>query len=166
MPNNVYNYEEAKAICKAYDSELATYDQIEDSYNKGANWCSYGWSEGQLALFPTQKSNYEKLQSIKGHENDCGRPGINGGYIDNKLVRFGANCFGPKPIMNENDKIYMDNLKYEPVTKENAYVNRKAEKYKNQINEIVVAPFNKDTWSLTQPMNNNNNETNENFSNY
>ena len=165
VPNNVYNYEEAKAICKAYDSELATYDQIEDSYNKGANWCSYGWSEGQLALFPTQKSNYEKLQSIKGHENDCGRPGINGGYIDNKLVRFGANCFGPKPIMNENDKIYMDNLKYEPVTKENAYVNRKAEKYKNQINEIVVAPFNKDTWSLTQPMNNNN-ETNENFSNY
>ena len=73
VPNNIYNYEEAKAICKAYDSELATYDQIEDAYNKGANWCSYGWSEGQLALFPTQKNVYDDLQKNKGHENDCGQ---------------------------------------------------------------------------------------------
>ena len=55
MSRQQYNYEEAKAICKAYDSELATYDQIEDAYNKGANWCSYGWSEGQLALFLLKK---------------------------------------------------------------------------------------------------------------
>tara|TARA_B100000963_G_C22632257_1_gene675565 strand:+ start:903 stop:1778 length:876 start_codon:yes stop_codon:yes gene_type:complete len=149
VPNNVYNYEQAKAICNAYDSELATYDQIEDAYNKGANWCSYGWSEGQLALFPTQKSKYDELQKNKGHENDCGRPGVNGGYIDNKLVRFGVNCFGPKPILNDNDKIYMDNLKYQPVTAESQYVKRKTEKYKQQIDQIVVAPFNKDTWSLT-----------------
>lgn len=154
VPNNIYNYEEAKAICKAYDSELATYDQIEDAYNKGANWCSYGWSEGQLALFPTQKNVYDDLQKNKGHENDCGRPGVNGGFIDNKLVRFGVNCFGPKPVLNENDKIYMDNLKYEPVTKESVYVDRKSEKYKQQLDEIVVAPFNKDTWSLTHPIEN------------
>ena len=62
-----------------------------------------------------------------------GSPGVNGGFIDNKLVRFGVNCFGPKPILNENDKIYMDNLKYEPVTKESAYVDRKSEKYKATI---------------------------------
>ena len=55
VPNNIYNYEEAKAICKAYDSELATYDQIEDAYNKGANWCSYGWSEGQLSFISQHK---------------------------------------------------------------------------------------------------------------
>tara|TARA_Y100001970_G_C14200823_1_gene840992 strand:+ start:1074 stop:1964 length:891 start_codon:yes stop_codon:yes gene_type:complete len=153
VPNNVYNFEQAKAICKAYDSELATYNQIEDAYNKGANWCSYGWSEGQLALFPTQKSTFDELQDNKGHENDCGRPGINGGYIDNKLVRFGVNCFGPKPILNENDKIYMDNLKYQPLTKENVYVKNKSEMYKQQLNNIVVAPFNNDTWSLSQPIN-------------
>lgn len=155
VPNNVYNYEQAKAICKAYDSKLATYDEIEDAYNKGANWCSYGWSEGQLALFPTQKSTYKKLQDMKGHENDCGRPGINGGFINNKLVKFGANCFGPKPLMNENDQIYMDNLKYKPVTKESTYVDKNAEKYKDQLDEIVVAPFNKDKWSLSQPLSSN-----------
>lgn len=147
IPNNIYNYEEAKALCQAYDSELATYDQIENAYENGANWCSYGWSEKQLALFPTQKSTYDKLQEIEGHENDCGRPGINGGFIDNKLVRFGVNCFGPKPLLNENDQIYMDNLKYQPITKETIYVNKKSNKYKQQIDRIVVAPFNNDTWS-------------------
>lgn len=150
IPNNVYNYEQAKALCKAYDSKLATYDQIEDAYRKGANWCSYGWSEDQLALFPTSKKSYEKLQEIEGHENDCGRPGVNGGFIDNKLVRFGVNCFGPKPILNENDKIYMENLKYQPVTKESIYVNNKSEQYKKYLDKIVVAPFNKDTWTLSK----------------
>ena len=150
IPNNVYNYEQAKALCKAYDSKLATYDQIEDAYRKGANWCSYGWSEDQLALFPTSKKSYEKLQEIEGHENDCGRPGVNGGFIDNKLVRFGVNCFGPKPILNENDKIYMENLKYQPITKESIYVNKKSEQYKKYLDKIVVAPFNKDTWTLSK----------------
>ena len=150
IPNNIYNYEEAKALCQAYDSELATYDQIENAYENGANWCSYGWSEKQLALFPTQKSTYDKLQEIEGHENDCGRPGINGGFIDNKLVRFGVNCFGPKPLLNENDQIYMDNLKYQPITKESIYVDKKSNKYKQQLDKIVVAPFNNDTWSNTK----------------
>ena len=36
-----------------------------------------------MALFPTQYEHWEHLQKIKGHENDCGRPGVNGGYIDN-----------------------------------------------------------------------------------
>ena len=36
-------------------------------------------------------------KNSKGHENDCGRPGINGGYIDNHNVKFGINCYGHKP---------------------------------------------------------------------
>ena len=55
IPENNYNYQEAKEICKAYNSKLATYDQIEDAYNDGADWCKYGWSAKQMALFPTQK---------------------------------------------------------------------------------------------------------------
>ena len=31
---------------------------------------------------------------------------------------------------------------------------KKSEKYKQQLDEIVVAPFNKDTWSLTHPIEN------------
>ena len=55
VPGNKYTYKQAQAVCKAFDSELATYSQIEDAYNNGGEWCSYGWSADQMALFPTQK---------------------------------------------------------------------------------------------------------------
>jgi hypothetical protein len=125
IANNKYTYEDAQAICKAYDSTLATYDQIENAYNNGAEWCNYGWSAGQMILFPTQKKTWEKLQKVDenrgcaavagqqtpttpSHKNDCGRPGINGGYIANPYVRFGVNCFGKKPAATDADKVRMN----------------------------------------------------------
>ena len=125
IANNRYTYEDAQAICKAYDSTLATYDQIENAYNNGAEWCNYGWSAGQMILFPTQKKTLEKLQKVDenrgcaavagqqtpstpSHKNDCGRPGINGGYIANPYVRFGVNCFGKKPAATDADKVRMN----------------------------------------------------------
>ena len=94
IPGNNYTYEDAKAICKAYGNRLADYKEVDKALDDGADWCSYGWSQNQMALFPTQQKKWYKLQKIKGHENDCGRPGINGGYIDNPNVRFGVNCYG------------------------------------------------------------------------
>ena len=55
IPDNVYTYNDAKALCKAYNGDIATYDQIKDAHDQGGEWCSYGWSKDQLALFPTQK---------------------------------------------------------------------------------------------------------------
>jgi Extracellular link domain len=103
IANNLYTYDEAQAICETYGARLATYDEIEDSYNNGGEWCNYGWSDGQLALFPTQKNTWNQLQLTKTHKNDCGRPGINGGYIDNPYVQFGVNCYGVKPTPGPND---------------------------------------------------------------
>ena len=145
IPNNIYTYEEGKALCKAYDSKLATYDQIENAYKKGANWCSYGWSSDQMAFFPTQKSVYNNLQKQKGHEHDCGRPGINGGFIANPNVKFGVNCYGKKPKFNKNDKAYMNSLKTKST---NPAENAMSNAYKNKLDKIVVAPFNTNKWSL------------------
>jgi hypothetical protein len=120
VSNNLYTYEDAQAICKAYDSTLATYDQVEKAYNNGGEWCNYGWSAGQMILFPTQKATWEKLQkvdenkgcaskaTIPSHKNDCGRPGVNGGYIANPYARFGVNCFGKKPAPTDADKVRMN----------------------------------------------------------
>jgi len=96
VSNNVYSYEEAQEVCTAFDASLATYDQIEHSYKNGGEWCNYGWSAGQMAFFPTQKKTWETLQKSEGTKHACGRPGINGGFIDNPYVRFGANCYGKK----------------------------------------------------------------------
>ena len=147
IPGNEYTFEEAKALCKAYGSEIATYNQIEDAYKSGAEWCNYGWSKDQMALFPTQKKTWNKLQKIKGHEHNCGRPGINGGFIKNPNVRFGVNCYGKKPNITEEEQILMDNSTPYPLTESEKKINKLVEKYKKNLDSILVSPFNYDSWN-------------------
>jgi hypothetical protein len=147
VPGNKYTYSDADAVCKAFGSRLATYDEIDKAYNKGGEWCSYGWSNDQLALFPTQESTYNTLRGIKGHENDCGRPGINGGYIKNPNVRFGVNCFGHKPKITPEEKQLMSNMTTIPLTPEEKELDNKTKYYKSKLKDILIAPFNKNTWT-------------------
>jgi len=147
IPGNYYNYENAKALCKAYGAELASYDQIEKAYNNGAEWCNYGWSANQLALFPTQKKTYDKLQTIAGHENDCGRTGINGGYIANPNVKFGVNCYGYKPKITGDEEELMKKSTPYPETAEDIAFQKKVDLFKNNLEQILVSPFNNDLWS-------------------
>ena len=146
IPGNYYNYENAKAVCQAYGANLATYDQIEKAYGSGAEWCNYGWSADQLALFPTQKKTYDRLQTIPGHENDCGRTGVNGGYIANPNIKFGINCYGNKPkITSEEDDLMKTATPYPETAKDLAFQKR-IDFWKNKVDEILVSPFNYDTW--------------------
>lgn len=147
IPGNYYTYDNAKAVCKAYGAELATYDQIEKAYNNGAEWCNYGWSDNQLALFPTQKQTYKHLQTIPEHENDCGRPGVNGGYIANPKIKFGVNCYGNKPrITEEEDELMKVSTPYPQTAKDLAFQKR-VDFWKNKVDEILVSPFNYNSWS-------------------
>jgi hypothetical protein len=147
IPGNYYGYEDAKALCSAYGAELANYDQVEKAYNRGAEWCNYGWSEGQMALFPTQKETYAKLQEIPGHENDCGRAGVNGGYIANPKLKFGVNCFGYKPKITNEEEEMMQNTQPYPKTEKDILMEKRVEYWKGKLDEILVSPFNYDTWS-------------------
>jgi hypothetical protein len=146
IPGNYYNYDNAKALCQAYGAELATYKQIEDSYESGGEWCNYGWSDGQMALFPTQQQTYNNLQKIKGHEHDCGRPGVNGGYIANPQIKFGVNCFGNKPKITEEEEELMKTTTPYPETTQDILFQKRVDYWKNKVSEILVSPFNYDTW--------------------
>jgi len=146
IPGNYYNYENAKAVCQAYGADLASYDQIEKAYGSGAEWCNYGWSADQLALFPTQKKTYSHLQTISGHENDCGRPGINGGYIANPNVKFGVNCFGNKPKITSEEEDLMKTATPYPETVKDLAFQKRVDFWKNKVDEILVSPFNYNTW--------------------
>jgi|UniRef100_A0A6C0CKQ4 hypothetical protein len=148
VPGNKYTFDNADAICQAYGSKLANYDQIENAYKNGAEWCSYGWSEGQMAYFPTQKKTFDYLQGVEGHENDCGRPGINGGYIANPNVRFGINCYGYKPKITEQEQEVMNNTPLYPRTLADKEQEKRVDFWRGKIPEILVAPFNKNVWSL------------------
>ena len=147
IPGNNYVYPDAKALCQAYGSRLATYQEIENAYNKGGEWCNYGWSEGQMALFPTQQKTYDGLQKIPGHEIDCGRPGVNGGYMANPALKFGANCYGYKPRMSPEEEELMQTLPHYPLTKKDIAFEKRVEYWKDKLTEILVSPFNYNNWS-------------------
>jgi hypothetical protein len=146
IPGNYYSYDNAKAVCQAYGANLASYDQIEKAYGNGAEWCNYGWSADQLALFPTQKKTYDRLQTIPGHENDCGRPGVNGGYIANSNVKFGINCYGNKPKITSEEEELMKTATPYPETVKDLAFQKRVDYWKNKVDEILVSPFNYNTW--------------------
>jgi len=146
IPGNYYDYENAKALCTAYGADLATYDQIEKAYNNGAEWCNYGWSANQQALFPTQKKTYDHLQTIPGHENDCGRTGINGGYMINPKLRFGVNCYGNKPKITPQEEEIMKTTPPYPVTMKDIAFQKRVDFWKTKVTDILVSPFNGKTW--------------------
>ena len=146
IPGNYYNYDNAKAICTSYGASLATYKQVEDSYKNGGEWCNYGWSEGQNALFPTQQKTFDNLQNIKGHEHDCGRPGVNGGYIANPQVKFGVNCYGNKPKITEQEENLMKTVSPYPQTKEDLLFQKRVDYWKEKVDELLVSPFNYNSW--------------------
>ncbi len=102
IANQDYTFDQAKCKCESYGAKLATKDQVIDAYNKGANWCTYGWSNGQYAYYPTQQCEYDRIQEDnkskpKSQQEFCGKPGVNGGYFANPYIKFGVNCFGVKP---------------------------------------------------------------------
>ena len=149
IANNLYDYEDSQAVCKSYGARLATYDEIEDSYNSGGEWCNYGWSEGQMILFPTQKNTWDKLQKSDQHKHDCGRPGINGGFIDNPYMQFGVNCYGIKPPINDEEKNMMNanRLQVYPKTEKDQEMEAKIEYWKKNGHMLMVNSFNKDKWT-------------------
>ena len=147
IQGNDYNFNDAKAICKAYGGRLATYKEIEDAYNEGGEWCNYGWSENQLALFPTQYKTWNRLQKMKGHENDCGRPGVNGGFINNPNIKFGVNCFGQKPKITPLENNLMKLNREGPITRGQEELQERVNYWRSRIPELLLSPFNRKNWS-------------------
>lgn len=147
IAQNKYTYSDAEPLCKAFGAELATYDQVKDAWQKGADWCNYGWVKGQAAVFPTQESTFNNLQA--GPEDQrmaCGVPGVNGGYFDNPELKFGVNCYGTKPSENEADarQIMAQNGNLTPQALQ---FDRQVLNYKSQMGQIPVNPFKPGTWT-------------------
>jgi hypothetical protein len=138
VSGNNYTYNDAPAVCAAYGAELASYDQIQEAFSLGAEWCGYGWSAAGLALYPTQESTWLSIQkeADESKRTACGRPGINGGYFDPTL-KFGVNCYGTKPA-NKGIKFPQP----VPGTDTSA-----VDKFKKMLSSMKISSFNRDIWS-------------------
>lgn len=149
ISENHYTFADAEPLCKALGAELATYDQVKQAWNKGADWCNYGWVKGQAAVYPTQQETFDKLQN-EGTDSQrmaCGQVGINGGYFDNPELRFGINCYGVKPAENKHSIENVMKNNDLPKTPEALEFDKKMLAYKAKSGEIAINPFKKDDWS-------------------
>jgi len=143
VSGNNYTYDDAPAVCAAYGASLASYDQVNEAYSGGAEWCGYGWTQGGMALFPTQQDTWDTLQGEVdiAKRTGCGRPGVNGGYFD-PGTKFGVNCYGVKPKDSGATNYPLPT----PGTDTNQF-NQMVNKFKSMLNKMEVSPFNRTGWS-------------------
>jgi hypothetical protein len=146
VSKNTFNYYDAEPLCKALGAELATYEQVKSAWEKGADWCNYGWVKGQTAVYPTQKETWTKLQAgPEDQRTSCGVPGLNGGFFDNPEMRFGVNCYGPKPEQSQHDAT--DAATGIPMSPEALEINRKVAEFRTEAPSLGIMPFNTNKWS-------------------
>lgn len=82
-----FTYEMAQERCQRYGGRLATKEEVDAVYAKGAHWCRKGWiRDGKVAW-------------IKGLEEDGCPAGAPGVYTETypNAVRFAATCYAPRP---------------------------------------------------------------------
>lgn len=148
ISKNSYTYYDAEPLCKALGAELATYEQVKEAYAKGADWCNYGWTKGQMAVYPTQQSTYESLQQgPEAERGSCGKPGLNGGFFDNPELRFGVNCYGVKPPQKDHDATVITSGEGAPLSPGMLEFDKKVNKYRGEASAIAILPWSKTTWS-------------------
>jgi hypothetical protein len=137
IKNNIFSKNEGEKVCKAlFNSKLATKEQLNDTYNNGANWCNYGWIDKSEAYYPLQ---------IDTDTTTClGKKGLNGGLMEEDLS-LGVHCYGVKP--GENSYYPLDKLYNDSSMSDKDIV--MLENYKKKMNAggIKIAPFNNNAWS-------------------
>jgi hypothetical protein len=147
ISKNNYSYYDAAPLCKALGAELATYEQVKQAWNRGADWCNYGWVKGQMAVYPTQKSSYEELQEgPEDQKGACGKPGINGGHFDNPELKFGVTCVGKRPPQSQHDANAIAAGSTRPLTVSGLEFEKKVQRFKEESETLGILPFNKEHW--------------------
>jgi hypothetical protein len=147
ISKNTFTYYDAEPLCRALGAELATYDQVKQAWERGADWCNYGWVKGQAAVYPTQKDTWERIQAgPEEQRNSCGVPGMNGGFFDNPELRFGVNCYGSKPNQSQHDEAKMN--QGAPLSPGALEVQKKVAKFRTEAASIGIMPFSSGKWAM------------------
>tara|TARA_B100000902_G_scaffold356783_1_gene370708 strand:+ start:1600 stop:2373 length:774 start_codon:yes stop_codon:yes gene_type:complete len=150
VSENIWTYDDAEAVCKSFDSELATYEQMVEEYKRGGNWCNRGWiksdndSLSKETAHPIQKDFYDKMQdNDPERRDDCGETGLNRATWDNTSLTFGVNCYGVKPPPRTHEKVKRQNLS----DKDRRLAEQMARVKKMKPN-LSLLPFDSQRWSV------------------
>jgi len=149
---NKFNYLEAKDICKLYKGRLATEKELEEAHKNGANWCTWGWLEGEKIAYPVQEDYWMSIE--KTHKGSCGpTAGINRINNIDPFKKYGVTCYGIKPPKSDNyidvqtrtddDSVQQQIAKCKKAKKEKEHKQWLEEQEKN----IKLLNFNTANWS-------------------
>jgi hypothetical protein len=103
-----------------------------------------------MAFFPTQNATWSKLQKDPKTKNNCGRPGVNGGYIANPYIKFGVNCYGKKPKPTDADLNRLDAKQNQvfPKSTEDKKLDERVKNWKENADKFLqVSSYNTTKWS-------------------
>lgn len=156
---NKYSFLEAKEICKSYSGRLATEKDLIKAFKNGANWCSWGWLDGEMIGYPVQEEYWTRIE--KTHKGFCGpTAGINKIANVDPFKRFSVTCYGIKPKKTKHDKELSEELNemtaVDPLAQaiQNCKKEKQIEEQKkwveNQKKNVSILSFNKSKWSLLQ----------------
>ena len=111
-----------------------------------------------MALYPIQEKFYDEVQAGPvEHRDDCGKPGINGGYFDDASLKFGVNCYGVRPKADPKRIVYVDEtsdeyIKQQPFERthytHHSAVNHKLAAIKDRLkrDHVNPTPFSQHRW--------------------
>jgi hypothetical protein len=155
---NKYNYQEAVDVCKVlFKGRLATKKDLDDALKKGANWCSWGWLEGQAVGYPVQKDYWTKIDAT--NKGFCGpTAGLNIIESMDPLKKYYVTCYGIKPNQGEKDKVIHAKIekKVKPSSSSSSSLQRdiaqckkaKGQQWaKEQKHKVRILQFNSTNWS-------------------
>ena len=138
VSNNIFSKSDSSKVCKGiFNSDGATKEQINDSFNNGANWCNYGWTSDGEAYYP--------LQNETNNTTCKGSIGLNGGIMADNNYSLGVLCYGVKP----DEKNYTDLTKIKRDSVLSDADQKLLENYRKKLENgaIKIAPFNDKSWS-------------------
>ena len=68
--------------------------------------------------------------------------------IKDKNIKFGANCYGYRPKITQEEAEAMRLAPLYPRTRRERAFDKRVDYWRNQLSEIQVAPFNHNNWSI------------------
>jgi hypothetical protein len=138
VSNNIFSKSDGATVCKGlFNSSAATKEQLNDSFNNGANWCNYGWTSEGEAYYPLQNDTLNSTCE--------GKAGLNGGIMEDNNYKLGILCYGVKP--EEKKYTNLDIVKRDCSMAEADL--KLLENYRKKLENgnVKITPFNDKAWS-------------------
>ena len=137
-----FKLKDAEAACKHFGGKLASEDDINKAYRKGAHWCNPGWVKEGKVLYPIQSSVYNTFPQKLKDENMCGPgPGIHE-KDNNPDNKYGVNCIGQKPKPDPS-RLITNPIEVPPEKPPESVID---------MSNVGVNPYSPNKWSTTSSM--------------